>query len=174
MREFNKKVISIVFLLSLIIGAVVSVSFVEQVTDNVEKVMPIPRFASLNSDEVNVRVGPGVKYPISFVLKKTGLPVEIVKEFDVWRQVQTFEGDKGWVHQSLLSGSRRVVIKDYTRTVYKRPKVLSRAVVKLQPGVIAKLHGCKNEWCKIESSGYEGWIERDYLWGVYPNEIFED
>jgi len=171
--RINRYVIISVIVFVIISVGLISRLFVDRLSDGTEKVLPVPRFVSLGADEVNLRVGPGVRYPISLILKKQGLPVEIIKEFDVWRQVQTFEGDKGWVHKSLLSGRRDVIITGYTRTVYKRPKPISRAVVKLEPGVVAKLFTCKDEWCKIESSGYTGWINREYLWGVYPNEIFE-
>ena len=174
MKSFNKKLLLIALLSLLAVSIIVSILFVGQVSDSGEKVLPIPRFVSLGSEEINVRVGPGIRYPIRFVLKKKGLPVEIIKEFDVWRQIVTFDGDKGWIHKSLLSGRRKVIIKDYTRTVYKRPKPISKAVVKLKAGVVAKLHNCKSSWCKIEASGYEGWIDRASIWGVYPNEIFED
>ncbi len=39
--------------------------------------MPVPRFASLKSDEVNMRSGPGQRYPIVWVYKRKAMPVEI-------------------------------------------------------------------------------------------------
>lgn len=174
MVHFNKKTVYITAIALISLAIIVSTSFFDQVSDNVERILPVPRFVSLGSNEINVRVGPGIRYPIRFVLKKKGLPVEITKEFDVWRKVQTYNGDEGWVHKSLLSGRRKVIIKDYTRTVYRRPKLLSSAVVKLKAGVIARLFTCEGVWCKIEASGFEGWIERNAIWGVYPTEIFED
>src|SRR6185312_10752109 len=72
--------------------------------------LPVPRFVTLNTDEVNLRTGPGLRYPVQLVLKKDGLPVEIVKEFDVWRQITDKDGDKGWVHKSMLSGKRAVIV----------------------------------------------------------------
>jgi len=132
---------------------------------------PVPRFISLGADEVNVRVGPGIRYPIKFVLKKEYLPVEVTKEFDVWREVQTIDGDKGWVHKSLLSGRRMVIIKDYTQTIYKDPNADAKPIVKLEPGVIARLSSCTKNWCQLKVASYKGWIEKDSIWGVYPDEI---
>ena len=37
----------------------------------------LPHFASLRADRVNVRTGPGVRYPIVWVFVRQGLPVEI-------------------------------------------------------------------------------------------------
>src|SRR5262245_5050819 len=68
--------------------------------------LPIPRFASLRSDEVNVRSGPGTRYPVEWVFKRKSMPVEIVAEYDIWRKIRDWQGASGWVHQSLLTGKR--------------------------------------------------------------------
>ena len=39
--------------------------------------LPIPRFASLRSDEVNVRTGPGPRYPIEWVFKRKSMRVPL-------------------------------------------------------------------------------------------------
>lgn len=134
--------------------------------------LPIPRFVTLASDEVNLRTGPGLRYPIKLILKKDGLPVEIIKEFDVWRQIRDMGGDEGWVHKSLLSGKRAVIITGHIETVYKKPDAGSRPVVKLEPGVIASLDHCDDEWCYLKIASYRGWLKRAGVWGVYPDERF--
>src|SRR6267142_2138473 len=72
--------------------------------------LPIPRFASLRPDEANVRTGPGPRYPIDWVFKRKGMPVEIVAEYDNGRKIRDWQGASGWVHQSLLSGKRGFII----------------------------------------------------------------
>ena len=72
--------------------------------------LPLPRFAALRSDEVNLRAGPGTRYPIQWVYKRRELPVEILREFEVWRLVQDPEGIKGWVHQATLTGRRSFIV----------------------------------------------------------------
>ena len=145
---------------------------------------PVPRFMTLNADEVNVRAGPGQRYPVKVILKKEGLPVEITKEFDGWYQMRSKDEDKGWVHRSLLSGKRAVIVKGSIRTLLKKPKLGAMPVVKLEPGVIAhldrcdracadaSLDRCNKVWCYLKVAGYKGWIERENIWGVYPDEIF--
>lgn len=134
--------------------------------------LPVPRFVSLSSDEVNLRTGPGLRYPIKVILKKDGLPVEIIKEFDVWRQIRDRDGDEGWVHKSLLSGRRSVIVTGHIQTLYRHPDEGSRPVVKLEPGVIAGLDRCDKEWCYLRVASYKGWINRGSVWGVYPEERF--
>ena len=64
----------------------------------------VPRFVSMNSAKVNVRAGPGTRYPIKWVFQRKTLPVQIVAESDTWRKIRDFEGIEGWVHQRMLSG----------------------------------------------------------------------
>src|SRR6187551_1397129 len=72
--------------------------------------LPIPRFASLRSDQVNVRTGPGPRYPIDWVFKRQAMPVEIVAEYENWRKIRDWQGATGWVLQSLLTGKRSFII----------------------------------------------------------------
>ncbi|MFH1158447.1 MAG: SH3 domain-containing protein [Pseudomonadota bacterium] len=132
----------------------------------------VPRFMTLGADEVNVRTGPGQRYPVRVVLRKEGLPVEIIKEFDGWCQMRSKDGDEGWAHKSLLSGKRSVIVEGSTRTLFKKPKAGAMPVVKLEPGVIAYLDRCDKEWCYLRVAGYKGWLERENVWGVYPGEVF--
>lgn len=134
--------------------------------------LPIPRFVTLAADEVNLRTGPGLRYPIKYYIYKNGLPVEIVKEFEHWRQIKDSEGDVGWVHKSLLSGKRAVMIKGSMQTLAKNPSPTAKPVVKVEPEVIAGLLRCEEKWCQIEVGGYKGWLQRDVLWGIYPDEQY--
>jgi len=136
--------------------------------------LPVPRFVTLGADEVNLRTGPGFRYPIRLVIRKAGLPVEILREFDVWREVRDRDGSEGWVHKSMLSGRRGVVILGAARTLLDEPHKGARPVVRLEPGVIAGLSTCSAAWCRLKIAGYEGWLPRGDVWGVYPRETFQE
>ena len=133
----------------------------------------LPRFVSLRSDLVNLRVGPGENYPIEWVLTRKEMPVEIVKEFENWRMIRDWQGTEGWVHERMLTGKRAVVIKGGIRTLHRQPDPASPAVARAQPGVIARLLECRGDWCRIEASDHAGWVQRGDLWGVYPDEIVQ-
>jgi len=129
----------------------------------------VPRFVSLRADKVNVRAGPGVQYPIAWVFLKRGLPVEVVAEFELWRKVRDSDGAEGWVHRSLLSGQRSAVVRGKSiRVLYRDADPGSVPVARVEPGVVAELLTCLNDWCRIETAGIRGWITRAQLWGVYP------
>lgn len=137
--------------------------------------LPIPRFVSLGSDEVNLRTGPGTRYPIKWVYTKKHLPVEIVNEFDTWRKIRDIQGDEGWVHKTMVSGYRYAIIKDDEQLVRSAPnKQESIIVARLEPGVIVKVDACDLSWCDVSVHGnYKGWVEKSALWGAYPQEIFD-
>jgi SH3-like domain-containing protein len=137
-------------------------------------VLPVPRFVTLATNEVNLRTGPGLRYPVKVVIKRSGLPVEIIREFDVWRQVRDVDGAEGWVHKSMLSGRRSVIVRGQMQTLLRDPKADARPVAKLEPGVIASVAQCAEKWCSIEVGGYGGWLKKENLWGVYPDEMFKE
>jgi len=130
----------------------------------------LPRFASLRADEVNLRTGPGERYPIDWVLIRKGLPVEIVEEFDVWRKIRDFQGSEGWVHQRMLTGARNVLIEGGTRVLHVEPDPASPPVARAEAGVVARLIECRGPWCRVEAQGIKGWLKRAEVWGVYPDE----
>ncbi len=136
--------------------------------------LPLPRFASLKSDEVNLRAGPGEDKPKLWVYQRTGMPVEIIEEFDTWRRIRDYKGVVGWVSASLLSGKRTAIVIDERRTMRAKPDAAAAPVAELDPGVIAKLLECDGAWCRVEIKGYQGWLLRTEFWGVYPDETVKD
>lgn len=132
--------------------------------------LPLPRFASFRSDEVNLRAGPGVRYPIEWVYRRQGLPVEIVDEFETWRRVRDWEGTLGWVHQSMLSGRRTLRVQDEKVALRREPSEGAALVAWLEGGVIGEIKGCEGGWCKAEIAGYQGWLMRSDFYGTLPRE----
>jgi SH3-like domain-containing protein len=138
--------------------------------------LPIPRFVSLKSDKVNVRRGPGNDQDVAWVFSRAGLPVEITAEWDNWRRIRDADGAEGWVFQSLLSGRRTAVVapwaKDPTLPLRRRADGDATVVARLQPQVLASVSECTGTWCRIWGEGFDGWIEQESLFGVYPGEEF--
>ncbi len=137
--------------------------------------LPLPRFVTLRSGEVNLRAGPGVRYPVEWVYKKRNLPVEVVAEYDTWRKIRDWQGTQGWVHQGMLSGRRSIIVTGDLRTLRSDPSTGAKPSAKLEEGVIARLLECPEEmtWCKIDADGYKGWLRKAEFWGVYSGESVE-
>ena len=134
--------------------------------------LPLPRFVSLRSSEVNMRTGPGTRYPIDWVYTKRGLPVEIVNEYDTWRKIRDVTGDEGWVHQSMLSGTRTALVTEKIRPLYAEPNIDSNVLARMEPGVMVMLEECTGDWCEINIDKFDGWMTKSALWGAYPHEKF--
>ena len=135
--------------------------------------LPLPRYVSLKASEGNVRRGPSLTHRIDWVYKRRGMPLEITAEHGHWRRVRDRDGAGGWVHYSLLSGARTVIVEQDMLSLYRRPDSDSGAVARLEMGVIARLGDCGPKWCRLTAEGYRGWVDKTALWGVKPDEIRE-
>ena len=135
--------------------------------------LPVPRFASLRSDEVNVRSGPGTRYPVEWVFQKKNMPVEVIAEFDTWRKIRDWQGTVGWVHQSMLVGKRSVVIAAKQASLLRTPESDSAPVARVEASVQGELLSCKGNWCRVRIDDYKGWLARKDLWGAYADEKIE-
>lgn len=134
---------------------------------------PIPRFVSLNSDEVNVRSGPGVRYPIQWIYQRKNMPMQVIAEYDTWRKVRDWEGTEGWVHRAMLSGRRGVIVIAEETTLREGPNLASPAVARLMSGVVGLIGECSDSWCRLETHGVEGWLSRDTVWGLFKDETVQ-
>ncbi len=84
--------------------------------------LPLPRFVSLKAPEGNVRRGPSLSHRIDWVFQRSAMPLQITDEFGHWRRVQDQEGAGGWMHYSLLSGARTVIVKEDMTALLMRPE----------------------------------------------------
>lgn len=131
------------------------------------------RFASLRAAEVNVRAGPGVRYPVKWVFVRKRLPVAITAEFESWRKIRDSEGAEGWVHRAMLSATRSIVVVDKAKTLRRRASDTAPAVAQLAPGMVAKIDSCDGLWCEVEVGAYSGWLRQSGLWGLRAKEVIE-
>jgi SH3-like domain-containing protein len=140
--------------------------------------LTVPRFVSLKADKVNLRAGPTRDNDVTWVFTRAGLPVEITAESENWRKIRDSEGTEGWVYHSLLSSRRTVLVapwskKDETFPLHNSGDQNARVSAQLQPGVLGSVKTCDKKWCRIFGEGFDGYIEQERLWGVYPDESIE-
>lgn len=146
-----------------------------------ESDLQVPRFVSLSTDKAYARTGPGKNYPVRWVYVKEHMPLKVIQDYYGWRKVTDIDGHGGWMHRSLLSGKRRVMIniKNYSENdtdsnflvnLFKEPSRDSELLLRLENKVIADLEECKTGWCKIIVAGNTGWVEGKFLWGIYGDK----
>ncbi|NJC09129.1 SH3 domain-containing protein [Polymorphobacter fuscus] len=133
--------------------------------------LPVPRFVSLKSNSAMMRSGPEERFPILWEYKRRGLPLEIIKEYKIWRQVRDPDGTIGWMNKSLLTGVRTGFVRDSVRTLYVAPDLQSRVAWRIEPGTVVTITLCENMWCRVSNDGRSGYILRNQLFGTYPNEV---
>ncbi|TCS65109.1 SH3 domain-containing protein [Varunaivibrio sulfuroxidans] len=166
MRRIN------VLIVGLILTVFAASPLLAQEASNPGTGLPLPRFASLRSGEVNLRTGPGVQYPVEWVFQRLGMPVEIIAEYRTWRKVRDWMGVQGWVHQSMLGAKRDFIVIGGTRILHARADEKSSAVARLDPGVIGVIRACgaTDTFCKVEVGDYTGWLKRAQFWGLRRDE----
>ena len=133
--------------------------------------LPIPRYVSLKVKEANARRGPSLSHKIDWIYKRQNMPLEIYAEYENWRRVRDFEGLGGWVHYTLLSGIRYVLVKSELLEMRLLPSMDAQVIAKVPQHNIATLDKCNKDWCRIIDDGYKGWVPKNGIWGVYENEL---
>ena len=146
--------------------------------------LALPRFVSLKSDKVYIRQGPGTDHKVLWVYRRAGLPVEVLQEFEVWRQVRDAEGSLGWVLQTLISGRRTALVLPWEQKAAESKaaaipqtalladeKDNARPIAYIEAGVIANVRSCSGKWCHVSVGDFRGYIQQKKLWGVYEGEI---
>ena len=132
--------------------------------------LPVPRFVTLKSNEVNMRVGPGREYPLSWVYKQKNLPLKVIAEFDTWRKVIDHEGTIGWVHSQLVGLKRYALIQSRLTKLHRKPDSTSTVLAVADKGVLLELQICEPQWCRVASDSLRAYVRRDDIWGVLETE----
>ena len=121
-------------------------------------------FLTLRNDKVNLRLGPSFDYPIKIIYKKKYLPVLIQDSSDNFRKIQDHENNSGWVHISQLS-KKKSVITTKNVILFRKPTMYSKPLANIETGRLLIISKCKENWCKVRTEDYSGWIKRDNVWG---------
>ncbi|WP_310621959.1 SH3 domain-containing protein [Flexibacterium corallicola] len=137
--------------------------------------LPLPRYVSLKSDRVNVRVGPSREHDVAWTFVRERLPVEIIQEYDEWRRIRDWEGKTGWVFRTLLTGYRSALVSPWEGSsgntpLRKKPGPNEKVVAELEPYVLIGVLECKDGYCRVSGKDFEGWVDQTRLFGVYPDE----
>ncbi|HQT66334.1 MAG TPA: SH3 domain-containing protein [Acetobacteraceae bacterium] len=137
--------------------------------------LPVPRFVSLRTDDVNMRAGPGFQYPIIYDYKRAGLPVEIIGEFDVWRHVVAPDGGIGWVHEATVRAERGFIVTGAQHVIRAAARDDAAPVAYAEPGVIGRILSCDAalSWCRVSADHRTGWLKRDDFWGAFAGEAIK-
>ena len=122
-------------------------------------------FVSLKKNKVNVRYGPSFESDIKYVYKKINLPLKQIDKKENFRRIIDLKNNSGWIHISQLKKSNSVIaMKD--KVLFKKPTSFAKPIAQIKEGRLLIVEKCEQNWCKITSEKFEGWIKTDNIWGL--------
>ena len=122
-------------------------------------------FVSLKKNKVNVRYGPSFESDIKYVYKKINLPLKQIDKKENFRRIIDFKNNSGWIHISQLKKSNSVIAtKD--KVLFKKPTSFAKPIAQINEGRLLIIEKCKQNWCRISSEEFEGWIKTENIWGL--------
>ena len=121
-------------------------------------------YLMLKNSKVNVRMGPGLDYPVKFIYKKKYLPVKVIDKKENFRKIIDHKKNSGWIHISQLKKVNSVIVLS-NRILFKKPSFNSRPIANIDSGRLLVLKKCKKDWCEVSSQTYKGWINMYNVWG---------
>tara|TARA_Y100000591_G_scaffold147886_1_gene127058 strand:- start:129 stop:569 length:441 start_codon:yes stop_codon:yes gene_type:complete len=121
-------------------------------------------YLMLKNSKVNVRMGPGLDYPVKFIYKKKYLPVKIIDKKDNFRKIIDHKKNSGWIHWTQLKKVNSLIVLS-DRILFRKPTIHSKPLAKIKSGRLLILEKCEKDWCKVSSQNYSGWITTENVWG---------
>ena len=122
-------------------------------------------FFSLKKYKVNVRYGPGFEYPIKYIYKKINLPIKQIDKKENFRRIIDFKNNSGWIHVSQLKKVNSIIPKT-DKILFSKPTNFSKPLAKIEKGRVLLVQNCKNDWCKIKTGDFKGWVKIENSWGL--------
>ena len=131
---------------------------------NIQFIKADEKFLSLKKSKVNVRYGPSFESKIKFIYKKKHLPIKQIDKKENWRRIIDFKNNGGWIHSSQLKSINSAIpLKDVI--LHKKPSDFSKPLAKIKKGRVLVVQKCMDNWCKIRTGKFKGWIKNKDIWG---------
>ena len=123
------------------------------------------KFLSLKKNKVNVRYGPSFDFPVKYIYKKKNLPLKQIDKKENFRRIIDHKKNSGWVHVSQIKKVNSVIALE-DKIMFKKSTIFSKPIAKIKKGRLLVIQKCENDWCKVETENFNGWINKSDLWGA--------
>ena len=123
------------------------------------------KFFSLKKNKVNVRYGPGFEYPIKYIYKKIDLPIKQIDKKENFRRIIDLKNNSGWIHVSQLKKVNSLIPK-IDKILFSKPTNFSKPLAKIEKGRVLLIQNCNDDWCKVKTGNFKGWVKIENSWGV--------
>ena len=121
-------------------------------------------FLSLKKNKVNIRYGPSFDFPVKYVYKKINLPVKQIDKKENFRRIIDLKNNGGWVHVSQIKKNNSIIVLQ-DKILFKKPSIFSKPIAQIKKGRLLVIKTCDNDWCRILSDNFVGWIKTSNIWG---------
>ena len=119
---------------------------------------------AVSAPVANIRSGPGTKHNVLWKVEKY-FPLRIIEKSGEWYHFEDFEGDKGWVHRSLVRKISAVITKNDACNIRSGPGTSNKIIFTVEKGIPFKVLKRKGSWIQIEhADGDKGWIHKSLVW----------
>lgn len=120
----------------------------------------------VDKEKANIKYGPGKKYEILWSAVKY-TPFEVLCKYKKWYVIRDFEGDIGWIYETLARKEKAVIIKKKKAEIESKPGKSFDILWKVEKGYPFKVIEQKDKWLKVvDSEGDSGWVYKDSVWGL--------
>ena len=81
-----------------------------------------------------------------------------------WRRIIDSKNNSGWIHWSQLKQINSVITLE-DKILFKKPSNFSKPLENIKKGRLLVIKKCDDNWCKVSTEKYKGWIGNKNLWG---------
>ena len=119
---------------------------------------------AVSAPVANIRSGPGTRHSVLWKVQKF-FPLIVIDKSGEWYQFEDFEGDRGWVHRSLVDNTPTVITKNDQCNIRSGPGTSHEILFTVEKGIPFKVLKREGSWIHIEhSDGDKGWIHKALVW----------
>ena len=123
------------------------------------------KYLSLKKNKVNVRYGPSFDSGIKYIYKVINLPVKQIDKKENFRRIIYLKNNSGWIHVSQLREKSNSLIVLKNKILFTSPSKFSKPIARIEKGRLLVIKKCSNNWCKIKSENFTGWLKTNDVWG---------
>jgi len=119
---------------------------------------------SVKANIANIRAEPDTNAAVIWQVERYH-PLNVLKKQDGWYLFEDFEGDRGWIHKTLLTDVDAVIVKKNNCNVRSGPGTDNEIRFTVDKGVPFKVVKKKGKWINIvHADGDKGWIYESLVW----------
>ena len=125
-------------------------------------------YVSVKKDAVNIRTGPSTKDKVIWQVFE-GYPLQVKKRQGKWANTVDYEGDEGWIYETLITNKKTVIVSVETANMRSGPSTEDAVVATVKKGVVFVPLEMNGDWMKVRyKNELTGWMYNSLVWPSKP------